>query len=110
MLLNLKHKLSEQDSKNTVDIIKSHGFDKAFEFAYTKALQIIELDKTTNFAVELLAWSENLNIESISTLDIEKANDLKTISYFYKKLAHKMYHHLRKTDSIAHLPFFIQEV
>lgn len=108
--ISTSYRIEERDRKLTLEIIKNIGFDDALEEAYSKALYLVANTPTATFATEWLAWSYNLLEDSRKVSSSEVANDLRILSRFYRKLAHKVYWYLRKTEQISDIPAFIRSV
>lgn len=110
MRINTKYKIEETHVKKTLDIIKSWGFGPAMDMAYDKALKILEREPESILCVVLLAWSYNLLTDSRAVETKWQANDLRLLSSFYRKVAHKVYWHQLQHNQIGELPDFIQKV
>lgn len=110
MNISTCYRIQERDQKLTLEIIRSIGFEQALEEAFLKALYLVANTPTSTLATEWLAWSHNLLEDSRKVESDEVANDLRLLASFYRKLAHKVYWYLRKTDQLAEVNDFIRLV
>lgn len=110
MLYNTKYKIEETEKVRTLEIIDALGFDTAVDAAYDKALKILERNPDAASANIWLAWSYNLSNEIKPEVSESQIESLLSLSRFYRKLAHKIYWHQRRSGSIGYIKDFIQEV
>jgi hypothetical protein len=110
MGINRKYRIEEKHQKLTLDLIRQIGFDEALDIAYGKALYATANSPQSTMATELLAWSHNLfeDAKTVSTPNV--AEELKILSRFYRKLAHKLYWELKRTGQLSDISDFIRLV
>jgi hypothetical protein len=110
MFISRRYRIEKHDQKLTLEIIRSLGFNKALEKAYSKALYLVANSPTSTLATEWLAWSYNLMDDSRDARNEDVASDLRLLASFYRKLAHKVYWFQRSTGRISDLTEFIRPV
>lgn len=111
-MLNIgtSYRIEDKSRDLTLGIIKEIGFDEALDEAYCKALYLVANSPTSTLATEWLAWSHNLLEDSRKVNSTKIADDLRILSLFYRKLAHKTYWYLKRTNQISDIPAFIRSV
>ena len=110
MNISTCYRIEERDQNITLGIIRSIGFEEALEEAFKKALYLVANTPTSTLATEWLAWSHNLLEDSRKLESEEVSSDLRLLASFYRKLAHKVYWYLKRTDQLGEMRDFIRLV
>lgn len=110
MAFNTKYKIEERDKLLTLGIIRAIGFERAVDIALDRSFGVISKNPESILCVTFLAWSHNLLEEARASDDDEVAGDLRLLSYFYRKLSHRVYWEQRKSGDLGEMNHFLREV
>lgn len=110
MNINTKYKIEERAVHKTLDIIRLWGYGPAIDLAYEKGKYVLNKDPESILCVMLLAWSHNLLDDARKSDSKWAADDLRLLSSFYRKVAHKIYWHQFENNQIGELSDFIRQV
>lgn len=109
MAISDKYRIRDKEIEITLTTIDKVGFEEAIDEAVQCAIKVLEKDKCSTMATELLAWSHNLLLDS-RMASAEKREILLMLSHFYRILSHRIYWHLLKKGEIGQINDFLHVV